>query len=1745
MRVKRSESSWLPRAKKTRLRRAIAATSASVLMVSLLTVGAGSSAVADTKGTTSNPPPARTEFPRPQDPDAPLRAAIEDAKRQNQPIAVTGVFTETSRTWAFPDGHLVTDSYTGPAQLKQADGSWAWIDTSLTEQDGVLRPKLAKAQVDFSSGGAGRPFAKLTRENGQEVALSWPSALPKPRIEGNKAVYVGAAGPAADLVVTALGTGFSHDVVLRERPTEPLEIRIRVQTKGLALAKTKAGGLQLTDRKGKTVAAAGMPFMMAAPNAGPRAGQHRWGNIDTKVVAESGGEQTLVLKPDPKFLADDNTTFPVTVDPTVGLTVTADGSVESNNGTGNTTDAYLSVGTALKAVQVRVCSGSVCRWETQYAPYYRRSFIQFNTAPISGKAVISASMQLYGSWTGRCDSWPLTVSRATSSWGFSLNWANQPATTSAGASTISPACGTSWSTWDLTSMAKAWASGTANYGVGLQTTEPSWQMYPDDPNYPGPQYWRFNSADNGSSPPRLSVSYLLPPEIPTMTAESIDSLVGNDAISRSATVKTSYKSRSVDGKNIDYTVTLTDSTTEIQAPPEPTPTPTPTSTITPSATPSVTASPTPTPIAGLVAAYGMDQGSGSTVTDDSVEHNNGTTRDATWVDGKYGKALSFNGSSSWVTIPHAASLRLTNRMTLSAWVKPSTISGWRTAMMKDHAGGSAYGLYASNGTVPTAWMLKSDATSHYQLNGTAGLAPGTWTHLAATYDGSMARLYVNATKVSELAIGGGLIDDGGALHIGGNTKWGEYFSGVIDEVRVYNLTQSAAQIQADMNAQVAPPIPGNPPSAPGALTANPGEGKIALAWQAATDDYGISGYEIHRSKQADFTPSNTTKLATVTGLSYTNTDLPGTGTYYYRVIALDNTGQPGAPTNRAAASLKTLTIRISNIASNQAVDKAYELGSPETFKLKIKACLTGYPDLCNESPYYRITTDAPFLPTDTETGMVDPAQPILSGMVSRPSGGPVTAKYHLYDSGGVPVISSPLGTRLVNGGERASFQLAPDTVRPGSTYTWQMQACVEEICTAKTSPISFTTPGTPPPDPVEHVRHLTLSKDHFVIKNVKTDPAACDGGPCTATDSATMQIGGTGADKTVSVVGFRFDELPDGAGVSEGILKLGSPTCPAGPCPPDAVITATALKSPVTNETKGSDLTGDSDTSTSPYSLPLSGPQADIAGSVYQWLVLTSNKDEVITFADASAAGQPSLALTYLPPGPPSKVLNLTVSGGHASALASWGLPESNGSAAMLDGYDVEVTDNGGIVVKTLEVKDPYAAISGLANDVTYTVKVRAKTAFGVSDWEATTATTKAVPSPPLTGGTTCLLELPSGTHTVTAPAETDDQIYIDRVKAYYQAQDAVLEGHAVTIWDAPGVTPDAPSTAKLSLLNAALVEERAALAHGGITRTNSQVQVSNAVVQAMPDGMVHVTAEINRTWNEETTSTARTGDSATSEIPGQVEPTESTISIFVFDRCGNITVIQVVNDAEEDSTDFIETDGDAFLAQKLRSPNDSAAASSSRATALAGKYCKKVADWRGAYAKKTDGRFAKGLLLEVIGISKWDQCPSYDDTTWNVNKFGAVATLYTSPSFRKPKGTNTKKVNAYILNNSNLDVKSTGCFRVHVTTYQIAVQGNAGIPQGGEVGGGLTFGRTASKDCPGEYSLSGDKGGSNEKIAFRSGFWGPEDALIATCWMSTGNTCSITQYQQRTVGSFTWSERKGLKSSRQIPATSDWQERP
>ena len=254
----------------------------------------------------------------------------------------------------------------------------------------------------------------------------------------------------------------------------------------------------------------------------------------------------------------------------------------------------------------------------------------------------------------------------------------------------------------------------------------------------------------------------------------------------------------------------------------------------------------PTGNAGLVAAWGFEEDTGNTAADQTGRGHTGTIAGPLHSTlGKFGRALTFDGVNDWVTVADANDLDMTTNMTVEAWVNPTTTNSvWRTVLAKEQGSGLAYSM-ASNSTSGRPYGLVN--TGNEQLaQGPAALPANTWSHMAATYDGSALRLYVNGSLVTTLPAIGSIVTSTSPLHFGGNTGLGEWFQGSLDEVRIYNRPLSAAEIQTDMNAPVGQPAPtdSTAPSAPGNLTATGQLGGVRLNWSASSDNIGVTEYRV-------------------------------------------------------------------------------------------------------------------------------------------------------------------------------------------------------------------------------------------------------------------------------------------------------------------------------------------------------------------------------------------------------------------------------------------------------------------------------------------------------------------------------------------------------------------------------------------------------------------------------------------------------------------------------------------------------------------------------------------------------------------------------------------------------------------------------------------------------------------------------------------------------------------------------------
>jgi hypothetical protein len=207
---------------------------------------------------------------------------------------------------------------------------------------------------------------------------------------------------------------------------------------------------------------------------------------------------------------------------------------------------------------------------------------------------------------------------------------------------------------------------------------------------------------------------------------------------------------------------------------------------------------------GPVASWGLNEGNGPTAADSSGNGNTATLVNGTnWTTGKYGGALLFDGVDDRARVNDSSSLDVTTAATFEAWVYPTVVpAGWRTILQKEV---DAYYFTASGGgpgNLPTSGGTFNGACCTY-VAGVSVLPVNTWTHLAATYDGSMLRFYTNAILVATQPVTGSYQVTASFLWIGGNAVYGEHFKGKLDELRMYDRALTQAEIQADM----ATPLP--------------------------------------------------------------------------------------------------------------------------------------------------------------------------------------------------------------------------------------------------------------------------------------------------------------------------------------------------------------------------------------------------------------------------------------------------------------------------------------------------------------------------------------------------------------------------------------------------------------------------------------------------------------------------------------------------------------------------------------------------------------------------------------------------------------------------------------------------------------------------------------------------------------------------------------------------------------------------
>lgn len=207
-----------------------------------------------------------------------------------------------------------------------------------------------------------------------------------------------------------------------------------------------------------------------------------------------------------------------------------------------------------------------------------------------------------------------------------------------------------------------------------------------------------------------------------------------------------------------------------------------------------------TPTGTLVGHWRMEEGSGNVFTDDSGYENHAmlqTAQGVTWGQGVDGLAVNLPGTSGrFANAASSTSLNISDAITLAVWVRPN-VSKYKTIVSKINPNGYTLGM--TNKAKVLFWFNYDSHGSQYRFESSSSLPTDgkTWVHIAATYDGRVAKIYINgvedrsATFPSVVKIGA----NNSNFVIGALDK-NERWTGGIDDLRLYNKALSATEVAA-------------------------------------------------------------------------------------------------------------------------------------------------------------------------------------------------------------------------------------------------------------------------------------------------------------------------------------------------------------------------------------------------------------------------------------------------------------------------------------------------------------------------------------------------------------------------------------------------------------------------------------------------------------------------------------------------------------------------------------------------------------------------------------------------------------------------------------------------------------------------------------------------------------------------------------------------------------------------------------
>ncbi len=212
----------------------------------------------------------------------------------------------------------------------------------------------------------------------------------------------------------------------------------------------------------------------------------------------------------------------------------------------------------------------------------------------------------------------------------------------------------------------------------------------------------------------------------------------------------------------------------------------------------------------LILYMSFDEDPSDGVKDLSNYGNHGEMKsEPEWLEGKFGKALWFDGEDDWVQIPDNETLRVDEAVTVMAWINTETYtfpgSDWQGILAKSNLPRS-YSLYTMVGGKLHFSTSGATPQPYYGSVSTATIPLDEWVHVAAVAEtsekGGSHTYYVNGELGGEKSLPDFKTlpgdQDTSDVFIARKAVV-QPFLGFIDEVRIWNRALSADEVKAQMN----------------------------------------------------------------------------------------------------------------------------------------------------------------------------------------------------------------------------------------------------------------------------------------------------------------------------------------------------------------------------------------------------------------------------------------------------------------------------------------------------------------------------------------------------------------------------------------------------------------------------------------------------------------------------------------------------------------------------------------------------------------------------------------------------------------------------------------------------------------------------------------------------------------------------------------------------------------------------------